>query len=282
MTHIKLALIQMSMDNDILDNREKAFRMVEDAAKKADIVCLPELFTTPYFCRERKCGKDYSEMIPGPTSNALSKLAEELEIVLVAGSIYERTSSGKNFNTSLTYGTQGELLCKYRKIHIPQDEGFFEKDYFAPGDLGFQVADAGTCRISPQICYDQWFPEAARTSALMGSELIVYPTAIANVKGVGEQDGNWHDAWETVMRGSAIANAIPIAAVNRVGTEGISEFWGGSFVCDGFGKILAKAGNKEEIITASVDLEHGKRIREGWMFFQNRRPEQYGKLTEKK
>ncbi len=267
------------------ENLQHALSLIGKAAKKgAQIVCLPELFTTPYFAqhkKEKKHAKAFAEPIPGPTARALSKAAREYGIVLIGGSIYER-ANGKLYNTSPVFAPSGKLQGKYRKIHIPHDENFFEQDYFAPGNLGFQSFSTPFGKISPLICYDQWFPEAARSVALMGAQMVFYPTAIGTVKGISQAEGNWQVAWENVMRGHAIANGCIVAAVNRCGKEGKMSFWGGSFVCDAFGKTLARAGSKEEVLIVKVDLQHGKDVREGWRFFHNRRPEQYKKITDKK
>jgi agmatine deiminase len=172
------------------------------------------------------------------------------------------------------------MLGKYRKIHIPHDENFFEQHYFTPGDLGFNVYKTDSGKIGTLICYDQWFPEAARTLALMGAEMVFYPTAIGLVRGMKQSEGDWQQAWENVMRGHAIANGMVVVAVNRAGNEDQMDFWGGSFVIDAFGKTLARAGCGEEVVMATVDLDHGRRVREGWRFFYNRRPEQYTKIVE--
>ncbi|MEM2138159.1 MAG: nitrilase-related carbon-nitrogen hydrolase [Candidatus Anstonellaceae archaeon] len=284
---IKLGLIQMGMSARAEENLAKAIAGIASAAKKgAQIVCLPELFTAPYFAQEAKnrneAAKKFAEEVPGKTTTALAAAAKDNGIALVAGSIYEKDSkSGKLYNTSCVFDSSGKLLGKYRKVHIPHDECFYEKDYFEPGNLGFKAFDTPYCRISPLICYDQWFPEAARSVALSGAEIIFYPTAIATVRGVEQTEGNWQQAWENVMRGHAIANGIIVAAVNRCGNEGKMDFWGGSFVCDAFGKTLARAGSKEEVLIAKVDLEHSRNVREGWRFRYNRRPEEYGKLVGK-
>ncbi len=283
---LKVGLVQMAMSSDITDNLEKAVRMSEDAASQgADIICLPELFTTPYFPREedpegkRERGK-FLSTIPGLVTETLSELAKRTGAVVIGGSIYEATEDGL-FNTATVFEKDGRMLGRYRKTHIPHDECFYEQDYFTPGDTGFQVFETSRCKVSALICYDQWFPEAARCSALLGAEIIFYPTAIGIVHGIGQAEGDWQQAWENVMRGHAIANAVPVCAVNRVGIEGESEFYGSSFVCDAFGKTLARAGKGEEVLVAEVDMDHGKRVREGWRFFHNRRPECYGALVRK-
>lgn len=279
---VTLGLVQMSMEEDPKKNLDKAVKMIKDAGKKgAEIVCLPELFTSPYFPQEENGGKEYAEEIPGKPSRMLSKAAEENNIVLVAGSVFEKKDE-KFYNSSMVFDSNGEMLGIYRKMHVPHDEKFYEQNYFSKGDLGFRVFETKKGKISAMICYDQWFPESARISSLMGAEILFYPTAIGTVKGVEQKEGNWHEAWETVQRGHAIANNVIVAAVNRVGKEKDIEFWGKSFVCNAFGKILARGDEKEEIVIAECDLEHGREIRKGWGFFRNRRPDAYKKLTEKK
>jgi agmatine deiminase len=284
---IILGLVQMEMDESADENLRKAASMIASAAKKgAQMVCLPELFTAPYFAQSPKARKEaekFAEEVPGKTTAALSKAAAENRVALIGGSIYEKDSASKKFyNTSCVFDEKGKLLGKYRKIHIPHDECFYEKDYFEPGNLGFGTFDTPHCKIAPLICYDQWFPEAARSVALSGAEIIFYPTAIATVRGIEQSEGNWQQAWENSMRGHAIANGIVVAAVNRCGNEGKMDFWGGSFVCDAFGKTLARASSEEEVLVAEVDLEHSKSVREGWRFMHNRRPEEYGLLVGKK
>ncbi len=277
----------MGMSSDPRANLSKAVSMIGEAAGRgAQVVCLPELFATPYFpqydvsaaVRREDAPHD---TVPGEVDRALSAAAREHGIVLVGGSIYERAGD-RFFNTSLLYGQDGALLGKYRKTHIPHDEDFFEQSYFEPGDTGFRAFDTGRGRIAPLICYDQWFPEAARVTALMGAEVIMYPTAIGTADGIEQWEGDWQQAWENVMRGHAIANSVVVAAVNRAGREDRMDFWGGSFVIDAFGKTLARAGRGEEVVLATVDLEHGRNVREGWRFFHNRRPECYRRIVERK
>jgi predicted amidohydrolase len=284
---LRVGLVQMAMSPDVDDNLHKAVSMAEGAAARgARVICLPELFTTLYFPMSEdteglldKAG--LLNTIPGRVTEELGELALSTGTVILGGSIFEATEDG-NFNTATVYENDGRYLGKYRKTHIPHDEGFFEQHYFKPGDTGFQVFQTSVGRLSALICYDQWFPEAARSVALMGAELVFYPTAIGTVKGIDQAEGDWQQAWENVMRGHAIANAMPICAVNRVGMEGDTEFYGGSFVCDAFGKTLARGGKGEEIVIADVDMGHGPKVREGWRFFHNRRPECYGQLVRKK
>ena len=276
---VNLGLVQMAMTGSASENRDHAAKMVRDAAKKgAEIVCLPELFTGPYFCVIEDAGFEYAEPIPGETSAFLQQLARDSKVVLVGGSFHEKAGS-KYYNTSLIFNEKGEPLGNYRKTHIPHDEGFYEQHYFEKGDTGYRVFETQKAKIAVLICYDQWFPEAARMNALLGADIVFYPTAIGTVEGIPETEGNWQEAWENVQRGHAIANNFIVAAVNRAGTEGKTTFWGGSFVCDAFGKTLARAGSKEEIVIQKVDLDHSKHVREGWRFFYNRRPETYKPLA---
>ena len=282
---VTIGLAQMKMEQSVARNLSRAMDMVRDAGRQgADIVCLPELFATRYFAQYPKSGHEErvdapSEPIPGDMMRRLSACARENGVILVSGSIYERAANGL-FNTCMTFDREGKLIGKYRKIHIPHDESFFEQHYFTPGDLGFKVHQTEKGRIGTLICYDQWFPEAARTLALMGAEIVFYPTAIGTVRGVEQAEGDWQQAWENVMRGHAIANGMAVAAVNRAGNEDRMDFWGGSFIIDAFGKTIARSGSGEEVILASIDLNHGKSVREGWRFFYNRRPDQYGKIVE--
>jgi predicted amidohydrolase len=281
-----VALVQMSMVKEPEINLNTAINGIRSAKQRgADIVCLPELFRSPYFCLEEKCETDFSEELPGQIEAELSNISKELEIVLIAGSIFEKTTT-KLFNTSIIFDQEGKTLGTYRKTHIPHDPAFFEQNYFSPSQDGYKIFETNIrgnpVKIGVLICYDQWFPEAARTLALMGADIIFYPTAIGTVKNVIQSEGNWQDAWKTVQRGHAIANATVVAAVNRVGTEGDSIFWGGSFICDAFGRILAEGTNREEIVTAQVNFSHNKQVKDGWRFFKERRPETYSLITKAK
>jgi agmatine deiminase len=282
---VSIGLAQMRMEREPGRNLARATELVREAARRgADVVCLPELFTSLYFAQYANpagTGKAAvpMETIPGDASRRLSECAAENQVILIAGSIYEKAADGF-FNTAMTFGRDGRMLGKYRKIHIPHDESFFEQHYFTPGDLGFQVYETEKARIGTLICYDQWFPEAARVNALMGAEIVFYPTAIGLGRNLGQAEGNWQEAWENVMRGHAIANGMVVAACNRAGNEDQMDFWGGSFVIDAFGKTLVRAGDGEEVVLATVDLGHGRDVREGWRFFHNRRPDQYGKIVE--
>jgi N-carbamoylputrescine amidase len=277
----------MSMADSKEANIRKAAALVAQAASRgARIVALPELFATPYFCREAGNARamDLSEPIPGPTSDTLGRLAARCGICLIGGSIFERAADGGFFNTSCLFGPDGAMLGSYRKSHIPHDPGFYEQDYFAPGDTGIVVHDAGLGKIAVLICYDQWFPEAARIAALKGAELIVYPTAIGKPASLapvtpGIPD-DWERMWRAVQVGHAAANCVYVAGVNRMGTEGDTRFWGGSFVADPGATILAQADDREQVILATCDFDHVHRMQESWRFFAERRPELYGELTK--
>ena len=274
---VKLGLVQMRMVEDRQRNLVNATRMVGTAAREgAQIVCLPELFDVPYFPQEEKSGTR-PERLPNDATEALSEAARENEVVLVGGSLYER-SRGKSYNTATVYDERGRMLGSYRKVHIPQDPGFYEQDYFAPGK-DYRVFETRYGRIGVLICFDQWYPEAARANRLLGADFLFYPTAIGTVKGIEQSEGDWQDAWETVQRGHAIANSVVVAAVNRVGVEKETTFWGGSFVCDQFGKILARAGGKEQVLVAACDVQLGRDIERGWGFLRNRRPTTYKGLV---
>jgi len=269
------------MSSDPEENGRKAIRMIHEASERgAQIVCLPELFTTLYFPREEKRDAfGLAETIPGKTTEVLSKAAKENNVVVVGGSIFEKEGD-KFYNISVVFDETGRIIGKYRKMHIPHDPFFFEKDYFEESRDGFKVFHTKYGAIGVLICYDQWFPEAARINALMGADVIFYPTAIGVPDGNAQEEGNWQEAWTVVQRGHAVANSLVVAAVNRVGKEENMNFFGGSFVSDQFGKILAEGGDKEKIIIAEIDLNLSKQVREGWQFFYNRRPESYKKLVE--
>lgn len=284
---VTIATIQSSVSPDIKSNIQKTASLVETAAKKgAQIICLQELYSTPYFPQYEKQDKDkFIETIPGPSSEVFQEIAKKYGVVIVVP-IYEKakSKSGKweYHNSAVVIDEKGKLLPTYRKVHIPQDPGFYEKEYFKESDSGYKIYKTKFANFAVLICYDQWFPEAARSVRLEGAELIFYPTAIGNIVGYKE-DGDWHDAWETVQRGHAIANSVYVAGVNRIGVEGKMEFFGQSFISDPFGKIIARASkNKDEIIISKIDLERNKFFSEGWGFMRNRRPDSYGALTTSK
>ena len=280
---VKVGLIQTAVSENIAENMKKTIQKIEEAAHRgAQIICLQELYRTRYFPqKEKQKVAGLAEKIPGESTRALAELAKKHKVVIVAP-IFEDGGNGKFYNSAVVIGANGETLGVYRKTHIPQDPYFYEKNYFAPGNTDYQVFKTPYANIAALICYDQWFPEAARICCLQGAEIIFYPTAIGTVKGYQSEDGDWHDAWKTVQRAHAIANGVHVAAVNRVGEEGELEFWGGSFVCDSFGKVLGEAGAKDEVLVVEVDLARNKRIQEGWGFLRNRRPDTYRRLVEEK
>jgi agmatine deiminase len=279
---VNIGLIQTKVSENIADNLKKTLEKIKEAAAKgAQVVCLQELYKTKYFPqKEKEDVSNLAETIPGESTKAFSALAKEEKIVIIAP-LFEKASNGKYYNTAAVIDANGKISGCYRKMHIPQDPFFYEKNYFEGGDQGYNVHKTKYARIGVLICYDQWFSEAARINALKGAEIIFYPTAIGYIKGHSSSDGDWHDAWKTVQRAHAISNGVHVAAVNRVGEEGQLKFWGGSFVSDSFGKVLGEASyTKEEVLVVNVDLSKNNQIQEGWGFLKNRRPETYKSLIE--
>ncbi len=281
---ITIGLIQSVALGDSARNLQNTMEKIAQAAEKgAQIICLQELFLTFYFPQDEK--KDVShlaEFIPGKTTEKLSSLAKKLKIVVIAP-LYEKDIKGNYYNSAAVIDADGKIAGVYRKSHIPFDPLFYEKNYFSEGDSGYPVFHTQYADISVLICYDQWFPEAARACVLQGAKIIFYPTAIGWIKDYNATGEDWHEAWETIQRGHAIANGTLVASVNRVGWERGIQFWGGSFVCDSFGKIIKKASqDKEEILIAEMDLTMNQRIQEDWGFLKNRRPESYQMLCKKK
>jgi N-carbamoylputrescine amidase len=285
----------MSATSDPEHNLQHALDHVRDAASRgAQIVCLPELFQTQYFCqREDSALFDLAEQIPGPTTAKLSDLAKQLKIVLVA-SLFERRAAGVYHNTAAMFDVDGKLLGLYRKMHIPDDPLYYEKYYFTPGDLGFRAFDTNVGRVGTLVCWDQWYPEGARITAMQGAQVLFYPTAIGWHPSEKEEFGfAQHDAWRTIQRAHAIANGVYVAVVNRVGHEtgdirGNSasgaglEFWGGSFICDPFGRVIAEASHdKEEILIGEVDLKNIEDTRRNWPFLRDRRIDSYASITSR-
>jgi len=281
---VRIALVQGRDHGSPGANLARTEEAVRRAAKGgAQIVCTQELFNLPYFCRVQDPDLfDLAEPVPGPTTEALSALAAELGIVLVA-SLFERRASGVYHNTAAVIDADGTYLGKYRKMHIPQDPGFEEKFYFSPGDLGYKVWDTQYGTIGVLICWDQWYPEAARMAALAGAEILFYPTAIGWLPEEKAELGQaQHSAWETVQRGHAVANGCYVAAVNRTGTEGETEFWGQSFVADCYGQVVARASvAKEEVLFADCDLDALEATRRIWPFFRDRRIDSFDGLTKR-
>lgn len=280
---VTIGLIQTNVSEDIAANMDKAADMIKKAAKKgAQIVCLQELYRTKYFPQaEKKDASKLAEAIPGGSTHLFSGLAKELGIVIIVP-VFEKAESGRYYNSAVVIDADGKLMDTYRKSHIPHDPLFYEKNYFKAGDFGYRVYKTRYASFSVLICYDQWFPEAARICTLKGADILFYPTAIGWIKYNMPTEDDWQDAWETVQRSHAIANGVHVAAVNRVGEEGELKFWGSSFVCDSFGKVLKRASKEnEEILVVQLDLSKNKKTREEWGFLRNRRPDTYGLLTGK-
>lgn len=286
----RIALAQTRPGADAAANLARAVELVGEAAGRgAALLCLPELFRTPYFCqREDAASFDLAETIPGPTTLALGEAARRHGVVVVA-SLFERRASGLAHNTAAVIDADGTVAGLYRKMHIPDDPGYYEKYYFTPGDLGFRVVDTRVGRIGVLVCWDQWFPEGARLTALLGAEVIFYPTAIGWHPAEKASEGEaQRDAWRTVQRGHAIANGVYVAAVNRVGLErpdpgaaGL-EFWGTSFCCDPQGIVIAEAGTQsEELLVAEIRRARIEEVRRNWPFLRDRRIDAYGGLTSR-
>jgi agmatine deiminase len=277
---MKIGLIQQEVSENLKENLESSLRLVHQAAAKgARIICLQELYCAPYFPQDEKVdAAAWAEPIPGPSTQQFAQAAKDLDVVIIVP-LFEKAEDGTFYNSAVTIDADGTLLPTYRKVHIPHDPLFWEKNYFAEGNVGFQVHKTKYGNIAALICFDQWFPEAARSNALMGADLLFYPTAIGNIKGHDAAEGDWRDAWTTIQRSHAIANGVHVAAINRVGTERQLQFWGSSFVADAFGNVIAKAGEEEEVLVVDVDLTRNKPIQEEWGFLRNRRPEVYGKIT---
>jgi N-carbamoylputrescine amidase len=281
---VTLGLIQMSADEKTEDNLAKAMERIAAAAKKgAQIVCLQELFRSRYFCQsENQRNFRLAESIPGPTTEALSAVAEARQIVIVA-SVFERRSAGVYHNTAVILDADGSIAGIYRKMHIPDDPLYYEKFYFTPGDLGFPSFQTRYAKVSALVCWDQWFPEGARSAALSGAQILIYPTAIGWIPNEPKLiAGQQRDAWELIQRSHAVANGVYVASVNRVGREGRIKFWGNSFVAGPFGEIVAHAdGEREEILLANCDLGRTEEIRQSWPFLRDRRIDAYGPLLSR-
>ena len=281
----RIGLVQMSCSLDPNENLAKAeWKIREAAARGAQVICLPELFRSQYFCREEKAELfALAESIPGPSTEALGKLARELKVVIV-GSLFERRAAGLYHNTVAVLGPDGEIAGLYRKMHIPDDPLYFEKFYFTPGDMGFGSVATPFGKLGVLICWDQWYPEGARIAALSGADLLVYPTAIGWHPSEKAEFGPAQlDAWRTIQRSHAIANGIYVAAVNRVGYEGPPdhglEFWGSSFIADPFGQVIAQGScDQEEILSAECDPRRMEDVRRNWPFLRDRRIDAYAPI----
>jgi len=279
---VKVGLVQTAVTDDVDKNLEKTARFIKQAAVKgAEIVCLQELFAYRYFAQVKDDRfLEIAESIPGRLSQFLSECAATNRVQLIGGSIYEKGENGKLYNTALIFNSRGELIGKYRKMHIPHDPNYYEQHYFSPGDLGYVQVNTGKAVVAPLICYDQWYPEAARVNAMHGAQIIFYPTAIGWFKELRRDEPFSARRWEHAMRAHASLNGIFVAAVNRVGREGDLRFWGGSFVADPFGEVIARASHsKEHVLVAGLDLNRISVSQEGWRFLQNRRPNSYTDLT---
>lgn len=284
MAKISIGLVQSRGFSTKEESLKHHLDLIAQAAEKgAQIICLQELFLTPYFCKREETDLfDLAEAIPGATTDALCEIAGRLGVVIIA-SLFEKRAPGIYHNTAAIIDADGKYLGKYRKMHIPEDPGFNEKFYFTPGDLGYRVWDTKFGRIGVLICWDQWYPEAARLAALGGAEILFYPTAIGWLKSEKAELGKaQHCAWETVQRGHAVANGCFLAAVNRVGIEEDSEFWGQSFVVNPYGEIKAKASeDREEILICECDLKQVEDFRRIWPFFRDRRIDTYAPLAKR-
>jgi N-carbamoylputrescine amidase len=276
-----VGLVQMSCEQKPEANLKKAISGINDAAKRgAQIVCLQELFRSQYFCQTEDIELfKLAETIPGPSTDALSKVARQKKVVVIA-SLFEKRAAGVYHNTAVVMDTSGKIVGKYRKMHIPDDPLYYEKFYFTPGDLGFQAHDTEHGKVGTLVCWDQWFPEAARLTALSGAQFLFYPTAIGWLPNEEEEmNVAQHSAWETIQRGHAIANGVYVVVVNRVGHESKLTFWGQSFVADPFGRIVAKASaDQEEVLVVECDLSKIDETRQNWPFLRDRRIDAYDGL----
>ena len=285
----RVGLVQMAMSSDPAANVERAVAGVRDAARAgAQVVCLPELYRSPYFCqREDAALFDLAETVPGPSTEAFARAAKDAGVAVVVP-IFEKRATGLYHNSAAVIDSTGELLGLYRKMHIPDDPAFYEKFYFTPGDLGFRAFDTSAGRIGTLICWDQWYPEGARLTALKGAAVLFYPTAIGWHPHEKDQHGtNQREAWRTIQRSHAIANGVYVAVVNRVGHEtppeggpGL-EFWGSSFVADPFGVVIAEAGQGEQVLVAEVDLARMEDVRRNWPFLRDRRIDAYSGIERR-
>ncbi len=286
MRKVNIGIVQMSCEADKNTNLKKAIEQIKVAAKKgAQIICLQELFTSLYFCDV----EDYenfklAETIPGATTDALSVIAKEYNVVIVA-SLFEKRTEGLYHNTTAVIDADGSYLGKYRKMHIPDDPAFYEKFYFTPGDLGYKIFKTKYANIGVLICWDQWYPEAARITALMGAEILFYPTAIGWATSQDElTNTEQYNAWQTIQRSHAVANGVHVVSVNRAGFEqnGLMKFWGGSFVSNPFGSLLYKASHeKEETAVIEIDIEKTDFYRTHWPFLRDRRIDSYEPITKR-
>lgn len=283
-TPVKIGLIQMTCDKEVAVNMKKTVERIREAAKNgAQIICLQELFLSLYFCDV----EDYenfklAEAIPGPSTDVLQSLSKELGIVIIA-SLFERRAQGLYHNTTAVLDADGSYLGKYRKMHIPDDPGYYEKFYFTPGDLGYKMFETKFGKLGVLICWDQWYPEAARITSLMGADILFFPTAIgwADTQD-DETNQDQYNAWQTIQRSHAVANGVHVVSVNRVGNEGPMKFWGGSFVANPNGKLLFQASHdKEEVKVIEIDIELSDYYRTHWPFLRDRRIDSYEPIQKR-
>ncbi len=281
---VQVGIVQTSCSDDLDNNLAKAIKGVEDAAANgAQIICLQELFRSKYFCDV----EDYenfklAEAIPGPSTDTFSALAKKLNVVIIA-SLFEKRAQGLYHNTAAVIDADGTYLGKYRKMHIPDDPGYYEKFYFTPGDLGFKTFQTKYAKIGVLVCWDQWYPEAARITALMGAEMLFYPTAIGWDQSQDEQTNKeQHNAWQTIQQSHAVANGIPVIGVNRTGVEGNMQFWGGSYVTNAFGWLDYKAPHLEEVTqVVPINLSKSDSYRIHWPFLRDRRIDAYAPIQKR-
>lgn len=290
MKSLKVGLIQQRCVADVDTNRQKLAANIEDVVTRgAELVVLQELHNSLYFCQVESVNNfDLAEPIPGPSTDFYGALARKFDVVLVT-SLFERRAAGLYHNTAVVFEKDGSIAGKYRKMHIPDDPAYYEKFYFTPGDLGFHPIHTSVGTLGVQVCWDQWYPEGARLMALQGADLLIYPTAIGyESSDAPEEQERQREAWTTVQRGHAVANGLPVIAVNRVGleedpsdqTNGI-QFWGSSFVAGPQGELLARASNsEEENLVVTVDLEHSEQVRRWWPFLRDRRIEEFAPLSK--
>ena len=291
MDKIKAGLLQLKISEDVEANKQKIGQEIKAlSAKGADLIVLQELHNTPYFCQTEDVDLfDLAEPIPGPSTEYYGRLAKENNVVIIT-SLFERRAAGLYHNTAVVLERDGSIAGKYRKMHIPDDPAYYEKFYFTPGDIGFKPIDTSVGRIGLLVCWDQWYPEAARLMALQGADFLVYPTAIGYaLNDTPEEQQRQREAWTTVMRGHAVANGMPVIAVNRTGfepdhtgvTDGI-QFWGSSFVAGPQGEFLYRASeNDEESVVVDIDLKHSEQVRRWWPFLRDRRIDKYGDILNR-
>ena len=291
MKELKIGILQQ---HNVVDTRTNMKRLAEGIAdlahRGAELVILQELHNSLYFCQTENVENfDLAEPIPGPSTDFYGNLARELGVVIVT-SLFEKRAPGLYHNTAVVIEKDGSIAGKYRKMHIPDDPAYYEKFYFTPGDLGFHPVDTSVGRLGVLVCWDQWYPEAARLMALQGAEMLVYPTAIGyESSDTDEEKQRQREAWTTVMRGHAVANGLPVVAVNRVGYEpdpsgqtGGIQFWGSSFAAGPQGELLYRASeSKEESVVVSINLDHSEQVRRWWPFLRDRRIEEYGAITKR-